>query len=101
MRSPQIIGEECPRPGICACQRIFSFRSTFQAIGAAELVSSPLACTPRNCGQLAAEISAARNNKAKSRVGFIKGSATVSRIGKQLYGAFQEVSPNGQGAACI
>src|SRR5439155_18716998 len=72
MRSPQIIGDEWPRPGIRACQRMFSPCSTFHWVGAAAFVSTPLACGPRNCGQSAAERLRAKREGSRSRVDFMR-----------------------------
>src|SRR2546422_5508414 len=66
------MGEEWPSPGIFACQAMFSPCSTFHWVGAAEFVSSPLACGPRNCGQLAAERLRATREWSRSSVDFMR-----------------------------
>src|SRR5437879_1763481 len=59
-------GDEWAKPGMVGCHRMFSPRSTFQRTTAAAFVSSPLACGPRNWGQLAADKLVATKDPSKS-----------------------------------
>src|SRR5579872_4253190 len=68
IRSPQMIGLEWPRPGISAFQRIFLPDSPFHSIGG-EPVPTPLAPSPRNCGQFesAATAEAAKRSEVMEK----------------------------------
>jgi len=48
-----MMGDECAKPGIGVCQRMFSPFPIFQRIGVRALASTPQASGPRNWGQLA------------------------------------------------
>src|SRR5690349_18352050 len=51
-----MIGLECPRPGICCFQTIFSEAApSFQLTGTAAPVETPSSFGPRHCGQSSAE----------------------------------------------
>ena len=54
-----------------ACQRMFSPFSTSHCTGAGALVSRPLACGPRNCGQLVAERLAVKSKASGNKVAFM------------------------------
>src|SRR5882757_4646789 len=70
-RSPQRMGEACARPGTGVRQRMFSFFSMSQRTAAGEEASTPPACTPRNCGQSAAETEPPKNKPSQSVRHFI------------------------------
>src|ERR1039458_6588670 len=75
MRSPQITGLECPRPGMAVFQRMFFPDSTFHSAGG-EPVPTPLPEGPRNCGQLPSAAAAAIASSANILV-FIRFQCTA------------------------
>ena len=60
------MGDECAKPGIAVCQRMFSPFSIFQWTGVGALASTPLASGPRNWGQSAAEAQPAQKIARKT-----------------------------------
>src|ERR1700678_2430695 len=61
-----MMGDECAKPGIAVCQRMFSPFSTFQWTGVGALASTPQASGPRNWGQSAAEAQPAQRTVRKT-----------------------------------
>jgi hypothetical protein len=61
-----MMGDECARPGIDVCQRMFSCFSIFQWIGVVAPASTPLASGPRNWGQSAAMAQPAQRTARKT-----------------------------------
>src|SRR5947209_20451249 len=58
MRSPQTTGQEWPRPGIGVFQRTFLPAGTSQVVGGNCPSATPVAPTPRNCGQFSGRVTA-------------------------------------------
>src|ERR1700733_6608331 len=68
MTFPQMMGDECAKPGIAVCQRMLSPFSTSQWTGVGALASTPLASRPRNCGQSPAVAQPAQRAARKTAV---------------------------------
>src|SRR5687768_2886285 len=75
MRSPQMIGEECARPGMGVCQRTLFPLLTSQVVGAWAVESTPAACTPRYCGHSLAAEAAWTNTQNETKARRRRGAA--------------------------
>src|ERR1051326_4681736 len=85
MRSPQITGLECPRPGISVFHSTCSPFSPSHSVGGAPL-PIPLAPGPRNWGQLesAAVATAAARKSVESLMGYSLVRRTPAALPEKL-----------------